>query len=124
MGARHDVIAYTGVGLPVLAIGHYRGTSARGSSVIVLSQPGWWLDHVDELVDALTVAAQTLEQDEPVQATRHQAVVRTRRLPRHRGELRPDGQGGSTDIRVLARAGFTWLPEWPPCTFEAFELSL
>jgi hypothetical protein len=43
--------------------------------VIVLSHPEWWLDHVDELVDALTVAANAPERDEPVQATDHEVVI-------------------------------------------------
>jgi hypothetical protein len=34
--------------------------------VIVLSHAEWWLDHVDELVDALTVAARLPDVDEPV----------------------------------------------------------
>jgi hypothetical protein len=62
--------------LPVRAIGHYGGSSARGAwPVIVLSHPGWWLDHVDELVDALTVAARAPERDEPVQATDQEVVI-------------------------------------------------
>jgi hypothetical protein len=43
--------------------------------VIVLSHPEWWLDHVDELVDALTVAAQEPERNEPVQAGDDEVVV-------------------------------------------------
>lgn len=43
--------------------------------VIVLSHPEWWLDHVDELVDALTVAARDPERDEPVQATDDEVVI-------------------------------------------------
>jgi hypothetical protein len=34
--------------------------------VIVLSHPEWRLDHVDELVDALTLAARLPDVDEPV----------------------------------------------------------
>jgi hypothetical protein len=32
--------------------------------VIVLSHPEWWVDHVDELVDALTIAADSPEANE------------------------------------------------------------
>lgn len=47
--------------------------------MIVLSHPEWWLDHVDELVDALTVAAQAPERDEPVQAGEEEVVLADRR---------------------------------------------
>jgi hypothetical protein len=43
--------------------------------VIVLSHPDWWLDHVDELVDALTVAVQTPETGGPVHATDQEVVI-------------------------------------------------
>lgn len=33
--------------------------------MIVLSHPEWWVDHPDELVDALTIAASSPEADEP-----------------------------------------------------------
>lgn len=46
-----------------------------GGQVIVLSHPGWWLNHVDELVDALTVGAQTPEPDEPMQAADEEVVI-------------------------------------------------
>ena len=35
-----------------------------GSSVLVLSHPEWWLDHVDELVDALDTATTLPDVDE------------------------------------------------------------
>jgi hypothetical protein len=43
--------------------------------VIVLSHPEWWLDHVEELVDALTIAASDPERDEPVRATDAEVVI-------------------------------------------------
>jgi len=43
--------------------------------MIVLSHPDWWLDHVDELVDGLRVAAQSPERDEPAQARDDEVVI-------------------------------------------------
>jgi hypothetical protein len=43
--------------------------------VIALSHPEWWLEHVDELVDALSIAAQTPETGEPIHATDEEVVI-------------------------------------------------
>jgi len=77
--------------------------------VIVLSHPEWWLDHVDELVDALTVATQAPERDEPLRAH----VVRRemqRGLARDVGDLPGDpapaiGAVLELDAEILEPAG-------------------
>ncbi len=48
--------------------------------MIVLSHPEWWLDHVDELVDALTVAAQA-----PVEPAGHASLSSTQIYTRAAG---------------------------------------
>lgn len=43
--------------------------------MIVLSHPEWWVDHIDELVDALAIAAQSPEAKAPDLAAGDEVVV-------------------------------------------------
>lgn len=66
--------------------------------VIVLSHPKWWLDHVDELTDALATAAALRERQERVQETEQRQPVE----PEHTW----------VDLATLRRAREQWPP--PP----------
>ena len=68
--------------------------------MIVLSHPEWWLDHVDELVDALSVAATLPDVDEPVRDT-EVALSHPQWWADHPDELRAVLQEAARELEAM-----------------------